>query len=461
MSLTWQMNRIDFSGANFSRTNLCEINFQPISSRGRYYLVAELTEVNFTEAELRFADLTKAILHRAVFTNGNLNGAKLEQADLREAKLNKAFLWRTELWKADLRFAEMTGACIDEWLINSATNLDDIVCDYVYLHLHLRAPSIPGVSIGSFESVYLQRSERRPYDPNRTFTTGEFTKRFQQVLDTVDLFFNDGIDWKAFLASLQELQTQYGQENLSIQGFEQKNGGFEVHLAVSPELDKGEIEYNAYQKYETQLQIVEAKYRAELHAKDTEIAIHIQKYADILELAKLAASRPITVEVEAKAVADNQSKNNTDNNTYNLSNAKFGGGFATGGGTQIGGTFNDYSQESADLDGIIELINTLRTLAQAFPQAQQEQVFEHLDNLQEDIAQPLEKRKISRIRAGLAALIITVTSVGGPIAATTDFANNVWQIADRMKIPREQIHPQSTPPAQPAPIDVKATKPEP
>ncbi|MEC4814757.1 MAG: CHAT domain-containing protein [Scytonema sp. PMC 1069.18] len=32
---------------------------------------------------------------------------------------------------------------------------------------------------------------------------------------------------------------------------------------------------------------------------------------------------------------------------YNLSNAKFGGGFAGDGGTQIGGTFNDYSSADA------------------------------------------------------------------------------------------------------------------
>ena len=32
---------------------------------------------------------------------------------------------------------------------------------------------------------------------------------------------------------------------------------------------------------------------------------------------------------------------------YNLSNAKFGGGFAGDGGTQIGGTFNDYSSTDA------------------------------------------------------------------------------------------------------------------
>ena len=33
----------------------------------------------------------------------------------------------------------------------------------------------------------------------------------------------------------------------------------------------------------------------------------------------------------------------SDNSTYNLNQAKFGGGFAGDGGTQIGGTFNDYS----------------------------------------------------------------------------------------------------------------------
>ena len=70
----------------------------------------------------------------------------------------------------------LTGACIEDWNINSATNLKDVVCEHVYLKE--------------------DSQERRPHDGS--FQSGEFTQRFQNFLETVDLFFVDGVDWKAF-----------------------------------------------------------------------------------------------------------------------------------------------------------------------------------------------------------------------------------------------------------------------
>ncbi|MCW5318433.1 hypothetical protein GTQ43_33370 [Nostoc sp. KVJ3] len=49
--------------------------------------------------------------------------------------------------------------------------------------------------------------ERRP--SGRDFVSGEFSKVIQKALNTVDLFFTDGIDWKAFFLAFQELQAQY------------------------------------------------------------------------------------------------------------------------------------------------------------------------------------------------------------------------------------------------------------
>lgn len=62
---------------------------------------------------------------------------------------------------------------------------------------------------------------------------------------------------------------------------------------MPPEADKAAIESHAKELYELQLQLLETQYRAELHAKDREIEIYKQKSADMLEIVKLQASRPI------------------------------------------------------------------------------------------------------------------------------------------------------------------------
>ena len=64
-----------------------------------------------------------------------------------------------------------------------------------------------------------------------------------------------------------------------------------------PEVNKAEIESKAKQSYETQLKIIEAEHRAELrsleaHYQDKIIKLHEKQVSDMMEIAKLLASRP-------------------------------------------------------------------------------------------------------------------------------------------------------------------------
>lgn len=74
------------------------------------------------------------------------------------------------------------------WNINSKTNLKNVKCDYIYLK-----------STYSEEQKKWIFSDRCPHDPDKIFALGEFTKRYQKLLETVDIYFDDGIDWQAFL----------------------------------------------------------------------------------------------------------------------------------------------------------------------------------------------------------------------------------------------------------------------
>ena len=242
--------------------------------------------------ELRGINLKEANLTDASFIGSNLNRANLQRTNL-----SRASLVQTLLEGADLTGATLTGAYIQDWGISSTTKIERTNCDYVYLKLPTNEKPDP---------------DRHPADTNTNFKPGEFASLVGVVTNTIDLVFENGIDWKAFLPTLQELQFKYQEENLSIAAIEKKpDGAFVVRLNVSPYADKGLIETQAKKLYEEKLKLIEAQHRAELKSLEAEYSIKlsnkteeiIQVYkkhnSDILELGKLAASRPISAEAQA------------------------------------------------------------------------------------------------------------------------------------------------------------------
>jgi uncharacterized protein YjbI with pentapeptide repeats len=261
----------NLSGANLSGANLSGVNLSGVNLSG-----ANLSGVNLSGVNLKEVDLSTAILIGSILSGVNLSGKDLSGKDLSGANLSETNLSRIQALKTNFEGATFTGACIEDWNINSQTNLNNVICDYLYLKK--------------------SKQERRPHDPNKNFAPGEFTKLFQKALETVDLIFSEGIDWQAFLASFQKLQVECGSDELAIQAIEKKSGGaFIIRVEVPPDADKAEVEKYLKREYEIQLKDIEARYRLELNAKDKEIEIYKQQSADILELAKLAASRPINI----------------------------------------------------------------------------------------------------------------------------------------------------------------------
>jgi uncharacterized protein YjbI with pentapeptide repeats len=233
-------------------------------------------EASFQGANLDGVDLENANLKRA-----DLSDATLKDANLKNANFTEALVLRI-----DFTGAQMTGACLEAWNIDSTTNLDRVDCQFVYL--------------------LNQQKERRPSSGD--FASGEFTKLFQGVLSTIDLLFRDGIDWKAFVYSFDALV----QENpeLSIQSIENKGDGFVVIRVNAPlDADKAKIQSEFNQIYEEKLIAIESDYQKQLQAKDEQIAIYREKSADMKEIATLLAKQ--TINVQANANAESKSMNNS------------------------------------------------------------------------------------------------------------------------------------------------------
>ncbi len=224
----------DLSGADLSMTNLSEANLSG----------ANLSNTNLYKAELN-ADLSRANLSGANLSEANLSGANLSSADLDEANL-----FRTRALSTNFNKAIFTRACIEDWHTNSLTNLNGVICDYVYLRQG--------------------QQERRPSSGN--FAPGEFTKLFQKALETVDLIFRNGVDWDAFDYSFKKVEVENLGVQLDVQSIEKKGDGvLVVRVSVSPDADKAKIHNEFMQGYQIASEVLSAQYQARLEDKDKHI----------------------------------------------------------------------------------------------------------------------------------------------------------------------------------------------
>lgn len=317
-------------GTRFCKANLTDANFTQATLKSTDFSGAILTRTRWYEAKkLDLARVGESILRQpsvrnllvsgngykksyegANFKEANLVGANLIEANLREANISQAILQGANLEGANLTQVQavgtnftkayLTGACLEAWHIDSTTTLEQVDCRYVYL-------------------LQGQR-ERRPNSGE--FQPREFTKLFQEVLNTVDLIFRNGVDWKAFITAFKQVQVENEGTDLAIQSIENKGDGIiVVKVSVPPDTDKEKIHREFTPNYELALKAIAEKYQAKLEAKDELLRSYrqqiedsrqreLQQSANLQEIINILASRPMNVPVnvpEVKAIAERQS----------------------------------------------------------------------------------------------------------------------------------------------------------
>ncbi|GGA16339.1 pentapeptide repeat-containing protein [Okeania sp. KiyG1] len=198
----------------------------------------------YISANLRGANLMSADL-----TNANFKLADLGEASLKAANLKGANLTETLAIGTNFTTAQMSGTCLEAWNIDHTTILDNIESKYIYL---LEKPK-----------PETDDRERRP--SSGYFQKGDFTKLFQEVLNTVDLIFRNGVDAKAFMSSFQQVQVENQGIPMTIQGMENKGDGVVViKINVPPETNKEKIHREFMQFYDENVRALEEKYQKEL-----------------------------------------------------------------------------------------------------------------------------------------------------------------------------------------------------
>lgn len=241
----------DLINANLSDADLINANLSYANLSYANLININLSDATLSSVSLRNADLINADLRSADLRNANLIKANLINADLRNANLIDANLTAIQALNTNFEGTYLTGTCIQNWNINSRTNLNDIICDYTYLNSNLE------IQNGKLNRIY---TDRRPQDRDRNFAPGEFSQLFQIVQDNLSFYFKDGVDWQAAAYSFQYITTNG--TLLDIEGMNRtKNGGVIITINAPDDLDKGKVEEDFWKGYEVARKAFEGERR--------------------------------------------------------------------------------------------------------------------------------------------------------------------------------------------------------
>ena len=373
---------VDLRGANlhgayFSETNLTRADLQGACLLGARIGKANLVRANLREANLRGANLHGADLQRADLPGADLSGADLSGADLSGANLQETYLNETKALATDFSNATLTGACIRDWHINNATNLSGVICEYIYLQYNQRIN---------------ERQERRPH--TGTFAPGEFTKLFQVSLETVDLIFREGVNWKAAAYSLTNTQVINQDTPLAIQNIENKGDGkVVIRVQVPPNADKEKIYNDFWQGYEFAQKAIGSQYQARLEDKEKEINRLFDSFNQIIqqlsEVPKLMAdsTKKYTFHAPVGSV-ENQSHIGSSGNPNTIGSAA---GEVKGDQKSLQHVHNYAPEQKQTLaEAAAEIQKLLKQLEQTNPTATEAQQIEHIN----DETTPKFKRRV-------------------------------------------------------------------
>jgi len=176
-----------------SGADLSKVNFRNADLSGAFLDGCVLTNATLRNARMREVDLTAATMRWT-----DISGADLSRAVLRQANLNEVKARRTTLRGADLAYSTFVGgslvrADLSRALVYGASVWDVDLTGAVQEHLIITRPSEPDVSVNDFkvaQSLHLIIANRHIRDVVDTLTTKvvlvleRFTGERKAVLDT-------------------------------------------------------------------------------------------------------------------------------------------------------------------------------------------------------------------------------------------------------------------------------------
>jgi len=208
---------------------------------------------NFDGSFLRGVNLQGANLADASFIGADLNEANLQDTDLSRAKLIQ-----TQLDEADLTGATLTGATIEDWSITRSTKLYGVRCQYVFMRLPTKDDPNP---------------RRKPDSWDEMFEDGDFADFIKPIVDTLDLYHNQGVDPRAIAISFKQLAENNPDAQLEIVAMEKRGKDkFLLRAATVPEADHSQLNAEYFTTYGEIKALAAVEVQALLTEKDSRIS---------------------------------------------------------------------------------------------------------------------------------------------------------------------------------------------
>lgn len=154
-------------------------------------------------------------------------------------------------------------------------------------------------------------------------------------------------------------------------------------------------------------------------------------YDDIVDIAKLAVSRPIINKPEAK-MTQNHSETNNYQGAFHGSN--FSGNIGdSSNSAEVGGN-QSLQNNNSNTAELLQLISSMRETAEQFPEDIRDGIIIDIEDIETEIQKPENQWNKTRLKKSLKAIVAAVTAVAIPIAGITYFANTAIDLGLKVGI---------------------------
>ncbi|MFM9265713.1 leucine-rich repeat domain-containing protein [Tychonema sp. BBK16] len=152
-------------------------------------------------------------------------------------------------------------------------------------------------------------------------------------------------------------------------------------------------------------------------------------YDDLVDITKLAVSRPINNKAEVNMTQDSSQTNNLQGaqiGSMALANeVKDNAQQTASGGIEI---------NNANTAEILQLISSMRETVAQFPENVRNEIIPDIEDVEIEINKPENARDKTRLRKRLTAMIGAATAIAIPIAGMTDFASSAIDLGQKVGI---------------------------
>ncbi|NER31967.1 MAG: hypothetical protein F6J89_31265 [Symploca sp. SIO1C4] len=402
------LKNTDLRKANLTRTRWHQAKKLDRTRPGKTYLKdAKIQQLLITlqgqNQNLDYQSLPGVNLQGANLADASFIGTDLNEANLQDADLSRAKLVQTQLDEADLTGATLTGATIEDWNITSHTQLQGVRCKYVFMRLPTEADQNP---------------RRKPDNWEEAFEDGDFADFIKPIVDTLDLYHNQGVDPRAIAISFKQLAENNPDAQLEIVAMEKRGEDkFLLRAATAPEANHSQLNAEYFTTYNEIKALAEAEVQKLIAEKDSRIA-------SLENMVETALRRPSFYAQTYQNQGDTMSNAPKRINKNEIRGGTFGGGFInadTVSADHIGGDTYNYAPEQQQnlADAAAEIQQLLQQLEQTYPDAT---AIEKQSALAVTLQQEIKQNPTLRARlknalkeGGIEALKVLFAPIGIPI----------------------------------------------